>query len=293
MNIGLRKHHWHGLILLVIGIYLLGSFTVLFPELVVENNSLWVLLALLLIGGGFFILLFGRGVFDKKTLFVEYYDAIVLALAIAFVVRSFIIEPFKIPSGSMIPTLLIGDYLFVNKFSYGYRLPFTTQRVFMSEGPRRGDVMVFKYPEDPDKNYIKRVVGLPGDRISYQDKRLSINGVPVEMKVEGPYFFNDRPDGGEALRIQETLDGVSHDILVQQTRYPSPEQSRFTDEVVPPRHYFVLGDNRDNSRDSRFWGFVPDYWLVGKAVVLFWSWDPFQENFLERLRWNRLGRPVI
>lgn len=288
MKTGLGKHHWHGLTLLVIGLYLLGSFTVLTPELTVEAGSLWLAVVLLLMGAGGFLTLFGKKLFEQKNLFIEYYDAIVMALAIAFVVRTFIIEPFKIPSGSMIPTLLVGDYLFVNKFAYGYRTPFARQRLFMEQGPRRGDVAVFKYPVEPDKNYIKRIVGLPGDRVIYRDKQLMVNGVTVAYETNGTYQFQERNEGGEALRLKENLDGVIHDILVQPTRYPE----RITDEVVPARHYFVLGDNRDNSRDSRFWGFVPDYWLVGRAVVLFWSWDSNQENLLHRLRWERLGQSI-
>lgn len=201
-----------------------------------------------------------------------------------FVLRSFIVEPFKIPSGSMMPTLLVGDFILVNKYDYGIRLPVIDKKVVEVGTPQRGDVIVFRYPPNPSLDYIKRVVGLPGDRIVYRNKHLSINGheVPVQQA-------EDFMAGGLMFvpRYREQLGTVQHDILLDpQTppyvqaivRYPYRNNCQYnTDGVsceVPPGHYFVMGDNRDNSQDSRFWGFVPDQNIVGKAFFIWFSW-PF------------------
>ncbi|MBF0424086.1 MAG: signal peptidase I [Magnetococcales bacterium] len=216
---------------------------------------------------------------------VELYDAIVLAVGIALLVRTFIIEPFKIPSGSMIPTLQVGDYLFVSKLAYGHRIPFTNKRLFMGDGPQRGDIVVFEYPRDPNKDYIKRVIGLPGDRIIYQDKRLYVNNEPIKYDNIGEYTYrNERDVEVTSLHFQEQLPDHPHSVLIR----PFSFSDQITDEVVPPGHYFVMGDNRDNSNDSRYWGFVPAYRLVGRALAIFWSWDSRKAG----LRWERLGNLV-
>ncbi len=202
-----------------------------------------------------------------------------------FLLRSFVVEPFKIPSGSMMPTLLTGDLILVNKFTYGLRLPVINTRITQGKPPARGDVMVFRYPPDPNKDYIKRVVGLPGDEVAYLNKRLTINGQPVN-KNEVPDYF-DEAAMLYAKQYSETLGGVEHKILNDEGRraglseaeilvFPNRENCRYSVEgvvcKVPQGHYFAMGDNRDNSLDSRYWGFVPDENIVGKA---FWVWMNF------------------
>lgn len=187
-------------------------------------------------------------------------------LFIVLVLRSFLVEPFQIPSGSMLPTLKIGDFILVNKFHYGLRLPVLNTKVVSMNNPLRGDVAVFKYPQQPSINYIKRVVGLPGDVIRYQNKILYINGKaqPQQLLAQLP------PGRPQRLLLQENLDGVSHQINTDLMR---PVQNG--EWVVPEGHYFLVGDNRDNSNDSRFWGFVPDELLVGKAFAVWMHWPTF------------------
>lgn len=201
-------------------------------------------------------------------------------ILIVFLLRSFLFEPFKIPSGSMIPTLVVGDLILVNKFHYGLRLPVINTKVVANNDPQRGDVIVFRYPVDPRIDYIKRVVGVPGDEVVYQNQRLSINGKPVETTPLGDYY--DEDSMRYAPRFGEQLAAVKHDILVQPTLpalfRPMEAFQRFRDQCrysaegvackVPPGHYFVMGDNRDNSQDSRFWGFVPDENIVGRAFLV-------------------------
>ncbi|GAB1390560.1 MAG: hypothetical protein AMXMBFR78_17520 [Rubrivivax sp.] len=205
-------------------------------------------------------------------------------ILIVFLLRSFLFEPFKIPSGSMIPTLLVGDLILVNKFHYGIRLPVLNRKILDNNPVQRGDVMVFRYPVDPRQDYIKRVVGLPGDEISYANQRLSINGQPVPTKALGEFYDED------SLRysplFSEKLGEVEHRILVDPQRqayygpepktFPMAQNCRYTAEgvscKVPAGHYFMMGDNRDNSQDSRYWGFVPDENIVGRA---FFVWMNF------------------
>ena len=201
-----------------------------------------------------------------------------------FVLRSFLFEPFKIPSGSMVPTLLVGDLILVNKFDYGVRLPVLNKKVIANKDPQRGDVVVFRYPPDPRLDYIKRVVGLPGDQISYQNQKLSINGQPVPLKALGEFY--DEDSLRYAPQFSEKLGEKDHSILVDprrssffgtdSPRFPFAENCRYSAEgvtcKVPAGHYFVMGDNRDNSQDSRYWGFVPDENLVGRA---FFVWMNF------------------
>ena len=201
-----------------------------------------------------------------------------------FVLRSFLFEPFKIPSGSMVPTLLVGDLILVNKFDYGVRLPVLNKKVIANKDPQRGDVVVFRYPPDPRLDYIKRVVGLPGDQISYQNQKLSINGQPVPLKALGEFY--DEDSLRYAPQFSEKLGEKDHRILVDprrssffgtdSPRFPFAENCRYSAEgvtcKVPAGHYFVMGDNRDNSQDSRYWGFVPDENLVGRA---FFVWMNF------------------
>ena len=182
-------------------------------------------------------------------------------LAVVLVLRSFLVEPFQIPSGSMLPTLEVGDFILVNKYAYGVRLPVAGTKVLEIGDPERGDVMVFRYPEDRSTNYIKRVVGLPGDHIRYRNKHLFINGDPV------PRSFVARLPPVE--RWREQLGSVEHDIYHTMGRMTGAGEGEW---VVPEGHYFVMGDNRDNSNDSRFWGTVPDELVVGKAFAIWMHW---------------------
>ena len=204
-------------------------------------------------------------------------------IAVVFVLRSFLFEPFKIPSGSMIPTLQVGDLILVNKYHYGIRLPVINKKIIANHDPQRGDVMVFHYPIDPRVDYIKRVVGLPGDEVSYLNKQLRINGQPVAEAPMADYFVDDRSTYEQ--RFKETLGGVEHSILTKSdvapgvqpfNDFPFKDHCRYSAEgvvcKVPPGHYFMMGDHRDDSQDSRYWGFVPDENIVGKA---FFVWMNF------------------
>lgn len=187
-------------------------------------------------------------------------------LLIVLILRSFLVEPFQIPSGSMLPTLKIGDFILVNKFHYGLRLPVLNTKVVSMNDPLRGDVVVFKYPKQPSINYIKRVVGLPGDVVRYQNKQLYINGElqPQTLLAQLP------PARPERLVINEELSGIQHQSYIDLNR---PSQNM--EWTVPQGHYFMVGDNRDNSNDSRYWGFVPDELLVGKAFAVWMHWPTF------------------
>lgn len=218
----------------------------------------------------------------KEPLVVEYARSFFPIILLVLVIRSFIAEPFRIPSASMLPTLHIGDFILVNKFSYGIRLPVINSKIVDTGEPERGDVVVFRFPQNPHVDYIKRVIGLPGDRVGYFDKTIYINGEPVPQQPKiKTADLNGVPDRIE-LR-HEQLGDVEHDIL------HDPKRRLIEGEtVVPPGHYFVMGDNRDNSNDSRFWGTVPEQNLVGKAFLIWmsWSWDN------GGIVWHRLGQSI-
>jgi signal peptidase I len=200
-----------------------------------------------------------------------------------FLLRSFLFEPFKIPSGSMVPTLAIGDLILVNKYHYGLRLPVINRKVVDNHEPQRGDVIVFRYPVDPRVDYIKRIVGVPGDEVAYLNKRLTINGVEVPVQPLAEFYDDDTLRYLDQYR--EQLGEVEHRIVVDRDRpafipgvhaFPNRDACRYSAEgvvcKVPPGSFFVMGDNRDNSQDSRYWGFVPDENIVGKA---FFVWMNF------------------
>jgi signal peptidase I len=198
---------------------------------------------------------------SKKNVIREYAEAIIIAILIALFIRTFVVQAFKIPSGSMKPTLLVGDHLLVNKFVYGVKIPFLRKTLIPVDTPERGDIVVFIYPVDRSKDFIKRVVGVAGDTITIKNKRIYINGAPSD-------------DGH----------GVHTDSLI----FPGSLQPRdnFGPVTVPSGHIFVMGDNRDESYDSRFWGFVDLRDVLGKAFIIYWSWD--REN--SDVRWKRMGR---
>jgi len=213
-----------------------------------------------------------------EPIIVEYAKSFFPVLAIVFFLRGFIVEPFRIPSGSMIPTLNIGDFILVNKFSYGVRVPVINKLVLGGSTPDRGDVVVFRYPPEPNVDYIKRVVGLPGDHIVYREKVLYVNNKPVSRSFISQYTGPGEERANEHL---EDLIGIKHNILLK-PGYLSPEG----EYVVPDGEYFVMGDNRDNSRDSRVWGTVPDENLVGKAFMIWMNWSD------DGIDWKRLGNSI-
>jgi signal peptidase I len=256
------------------------SFALFLLLLLVVTGLVWLL--------DKFVLRKNRRKDDKQPWWVEYSISFFPVILIVFLLRSFLVEPFKIPSSSMVPTLLVGDFILVNKYTYGIRLPVANKKIVALGNPVRGDVMVFRYPDDPSLDYIKRVVGLPGDRVEYRNKRLSINGAPVPVRQVDDYLSKERMQFSK--RFVETLNGTEHEILLDEDApasmspgraFPFAGNCNYNSNglacTVPPGHYFVMGDNRDNSSDSRVWGFVPDENIVGKA---FFIW----------LNLNELGR---
>ncbi|MDQ6955139.1 MAG: signal peptidase I [Mariprofundaceae bacterium] len=219
---------------------------------------------------------------EEKPIWREWLESLIVIAIIAIVIRSFIVAPFKIPSSSMVPTLEVGDYLFVTRYDYGFRIPLTDIQL-APKLAKRGDVVVFDYPEDRSKDYIKRIVGLPGDDILYVDNKLSVNGkeMPLQEKGSRAYFLGDGSVDISTL-FEERLFDVSHQVLRKDFSIRDGHWK------VPEGHYMVLGDNRNNSRDSRFWGFVPQAYLVGKAAVVWWSWDGAKGE----VRWDRLGHLI-
>ncbi len=252
-------------------------------------NFALILFVLLLVSGAIwaadvFFFRKRRAADAKDPWWVEYGASFFPVILIVFVLRSFIFEPFKIPSGSMIPTLLVGDFILVNKYTYGLRLPVINKKIIEVGSPQRGDVMVFRYPEDPSLDYIKRVVGVPGDKVAYQNKRLTINGQPVETQKVEDYLHPERfyyskqyaeKQGETEHRVLNDDDapGFIHDA----TQFPHRSDCLYNNAgvvcTVPPGNYFVMGDNRDNSRDSRFWGFVPEANIVGKAFFIWFNFS--------------------
>jgi len=255
-------------------------------------NFALILLILVLISGAIWVadacfLRRHRPVDAKDPWWVEYGASFFPVILAVFLLRSFLVEPFKIPSGSMIPTLLVGDFILVNKYTYGIRLPVVNWKVIEVNAPQRGDVMVFRYPVDPSLDYIKRVIGVPGDRVAYQNKRLTINGQPVDVRKEEDYLHSERLSYSK--QFTETMGHAEHRILNDDEAPPfisGPEQFAKRENcsyngagvicTVPAKHYFVMGDNRDNSRDSRFWGFVPEENIVGKAYFVWFNFSDFR-----------------
>ena len=213
---------------------------------------------------------------SKQPVIVEYAVSFFPVLLIVLVLRSFLFEPFHIPSGSMRPNLLVGDFILVNKFAYGVRLPVIHTKVIDRAGPKRGDVVVFRHPIQPERDYIKRLIGLPGDSIQYRDKQLTINGELVEVDFSHDYEpANGITDDFSSRVFNEDLLGVEHLMMT----HPQKNLARGFDIVVPENEYFMMGDNRDNSADSRSWGFVPEKNLVGKAMFIWMNFNLGQRSF--------------
>ena len=196
----------------------------------------------------------------KKSVVREYFESIVIAVILALFVRTWVVQAFKIPTGSMENNLLIGDHLLVNKFVFG-PTPLAIGRKLLPVRPiRRGDIVVFKYPDEPDRDFIKRVIGLPGDTVELKHKKVHINGQPLDE----PYVHFLTPPSNEYQEV------TSYDL-----------RERFGPVTVPPDQYFVMGDNRDNSQDSRYWGFLPRHYVKGKALVIYWSYESGREDYLD------------
>ncbi|MBI5331656.1 MAG: signal peptidase I [Betaproteobacteria bacterium] len=244
----------------------------------------------------------------RLPVLVDYSKSFFPVILIVFVLRSFLVEPFKIPSGSMLPTLLIGDFILVNKFEYGIRLPVINKKVIALGSPQNGDVMVFRYPADPSLDYIKRVVGVPGDVVEYRDKQLSLNGKPVARTASGKFEYT-----GEGLNYvvgdtwSEQLGRHAHTAMTMKGApsvnvpqvigdFPFRDNCRYDDSgfkcTVPQGHYFMMGDNRDASNDSRYWGFVPDENIVGRAFFIWWNFEDFLNTLKTFSAPSRIGLSI-
>ena len=214
----------------------------------------------------------------KKSVVREYFESLVIAVVLALFIRTFVVQAFKIPTGSMEPNLLIGDHLLVNKLVFGPTLSVAERAALPMKDLAQRDVIVFKYPEDPERDFIKRVIGLPGDQIEVRRKRVFVNG----KRVEEPYvFYMEAPPP-----LPEDMPPGDRPI------YGSDPRESYGPVTVPPDHYFVMGDNRDNSQDSRYWGFLPRDYVKGKGLVIYWSYDAGSGNVLTTTRWNRLLQQV-
>jgi signal peptidase I len=256
---------------------------ILFSALVI-TGGIWLLDALLLKRS--------RAPGDREPMLVEYAKSFFPVILVVFGLRSFLVEPFKIPSGSMMPTLLIGDFILVNKYTYGIRLPVINQKIVQLNNPERGDVMVFRYPGDPSLDYIKRVIGVPGDVVEYRNKKLTINGKLIPTTGSGTYsYVGSGLNYISAVVYNESLKAEPHTMMTEADKpsvfppqvvdFPYRENCSYNAEgegftcKVPAGQYFMMGDNRDASNDSRYWGFVPDKNIVGKAFFIWMSFDDF------------------
>jgi signal peptidase I len=239
-----------------------------------------------------------------EPVWVEYSKSFFPVLAVVFVLRSFLAEPFKIPSSSMRPTLEVGDFILVNKFAYGIRLPIIEQKIIPLGDPKRGDVVVFRYPLNPSQDFIKRVIGLPGDVVQYRDKQVTVNGTPWPQRADGSYSYLEGLRFETLERRIEETDGkapLSHTIGVNPQaqpvypsnvrQFPGRENCEYNERGftcrVPAGEYLMMGDNRDNSDDSRYWGFVPDDHLRGKAFFIWFNWDD-----IASLAFKRVGTTI-
>ncbi len=219
----------------------------------------------------------------KEPVLVDYSKAFFPILAIVLGLRSFVAEPFRIPSSSMMPTLMIGDFILVNKFAYGLRWPITNRKFLANGAPARGDVVVFRPPHHPRQDWIKRVIGLPGDTVSYRDNQVFLNGTALPYRIDGAYRASGK--GSEmtgATLLTEGLPGRPHPVL-ERTESAMAFQGE-GDWTVPAGHYFVMGDNRDNSEDSRFWGVLPEASLRGKAFLVWMNFDASADRWVDATR---------
>jgi signal peptidase I len=222
---------------------------------------------------------------QKMPLFIDYARSFFPVLLLVLIVRSFLVQPFRVPSGSLEPTILPNDFVAVNQFAYGLRLPVIHTKILAIGRPKRGDVAVFRYPPNPKIDYVKRVIGLPGDRVVYKQKTLYINGKKMPQKFLRTGYDFAPPDFSIPANVkEETLGAVKHEIQVRQK---GGDNNEF-EVIVPEKSYFMMGDNRDDSADSRYFGFVPETSLIGKAFIIWFSWD----SSTHRIRWNRMGQKL-
>jgi len=215
----------------------------------------------------------------KKSVAREYFESLVIAVVLALFIRTFVVQAFKIPTGSMEPNLLIGDHLLVNKLVFGPYASGAERTLLPMKEIARGDVLVFKYPEDPERDFIKRVIGLPGEQLEVRHKRVYVNG----HLLDEPYahYLEEPPPAPEQIENDADQHGSSGD-----------RRESYGPVTVPPKHYFVMGDNRDNSQDSRYWGFLPRDYVKGRALVIYWSYDADTGNIFTATRWGRLLHQV-
>lgn len=218
---------------------------------------------------------------QKPGRLIEYSRSFFPVFFVVLLLRSFLVEPFRIPSGSLEPTLLVGDFVAVNKFAYGLRLPVLETKILPIANPKTGEIAVFRWPPDPSYDYIKRVIGVPGDKVGYHNKVLTINGKTMTQTfVE---YTTDESSGNAVAKYRENLNGVVHEIYIR----PDVPAVDF-DVEVPKGQYFMMGDNRDDSADSRFWGFVADSYLRGKAFLVWMSWN----GKTDMVRWSKIGHII-
>lgn len=224
----------------------------------------------------------------KQPALVEYARSFFPVLLAVLIIRSFIAQPYRVPSSSLAPTILPGDFIAVKQYEYGLRLPVLNTKIVNIHEPKHGQIFLFRNPLDPNITFVKRVVGVPGDHIEYKNKVLYINGVEAKQKLLEPtHYIDENGIYYTENRMEEDLDGVKHSIFVQ----PEGGETQDVDVVVPAGHYFAMGDNRDNSGDSRYFGFVPEENLIGQAFLIFMSWDSGASG-LEKVRWQRIGLGV-
>lgn len=253
------------------------------------NITIFFIISTLLTG---MVVLLDRLVFAKRRIargveepgwLIDLSRSVFPVLLIVLFIRSFLIQPYRVPTGSLEPTVLPGDFIFVNQFAYGVRLPLVRRKIMEYGEPHRGDIVLFYWPPDPSEIYVKRVVGLPGDHIAYHNKTLFVNGKKAEQELIGKAYAQETETVDvPVIQKKENLLGKVHDIFV------SPDTSGVQDfeKDVPAGHYFMMGDNRDASYDSRYWGLVEERYLIGKALVIWMSWD--SKHF--GVRWHRLGK---
>jgi signal peptidase I len=225
---------------------------------------------------------------EKQSRTIEYARAFFPVLLLVLLIRSFLAQPYRVPSSSLAPTILPGDFIAVKQYAYGLHLPVLNTKIVNIGEPKHGQIFLFRYPLNENITFIKRVVGVPGDHIVYKNKVLTINGVEAKQKlIAQTHYIDENGTYFTENLIEENLDGVKHLIYVQ----PEGGETQDIDVVVPPHHYFAMGDNRDDSGDSRIWGFVPEENLIGQAFWIFMSWDGKASGW-DKIRWHRLGSGV-